>query len=104
MTSTKELIVWLNTYGKDTSHKLKIIRWIDSRLAYRSNRFRELDGKEKAAENLVTEIRKNSAWKGVEIMIYCGNTDAVKHLQNPKHNVSVSNQSTSIPSFLTSKQ
>jgi hypothetical protein len=26
MTSTKELIVWLNNYGEDTIHKIRIIR------------------------------------------------------------------------------
>jgi hypothetical protein len=39
--STAELLTWLNKFGADTVHKLRIV----------TNRYRELDGKEKAAGN-----------------------------------------------------
>lgn len=69
------------------------------RLNDESNRYRELDGGDHAAENLVLEVRKNSNWKNIPIMIYCGQPDKAQKLTKFPH-VSITREAKDILPFL----
>jgi len=94
MTSTEELLVWLKNYGSDTIHKLKIV----------TNRYRELDGKEKAADDLISKVRSVSSWNQIPIAVYCSNPALIPHLHDPKKQLTVTNKATDIMTLVSHKK
>eukprot|EP01128_Nolandella_sp_AFSM9_P000950 TRINITY_DN11075_c0_g1_i1.p1 TRINITY_DN11075_c0_g1~~TRINITY_DN11075_c0_g1_i1.p1 ORF type:complete len:698 (-),score=113.49 TRINITY_DN11075_c0_g1_i1:159-2123(-) len=78
ITSTLALLQWMDKFASEKPRLVKKVKIV-------TNRYRALDGQEKAASNLIKMVRKRGL-KTLPILIYCGNVDAkVKALAKKPH-------------------
>lgn len=74
-TSTEELRVWF-------TNRAPALFALGAEVRIITNRSRERDGGESAAENLVKYVRTDSPCRSAKVLIFCKNTDGLTHLDD----------------------